>query len=353
MPTELIDTTGARKGEVWGGFGVGCTLKQVLTGTVCFPLGSEFGCGTDKEIGVEKEDSLELKLGGGKEGVGTIELTIGTKTTKSEKWTAKSEKCEWCKPELCYPDSRIETWTCSTVLTLYYHDYDKTYFYPGPTSELKANCGEDRAKCKCKETAATTAPKEGEGPKSSIYRGAASSVLVRPRSLVRNDQTSPTPSDAGTAFASLYHEDLSSPSFGADGTAFGIVEDGVPINWVYPSDKSEPMRISLLSINCGDGRSQGVAAPFHGRFVPVLAAYRCEPNAIPEITATITKPGEAPQQPIQQKPTVQSGLFSLVWTEFDLGKTAAVGTSINVEIKVKNAGGCVIGFATAAYQVLA
>jgi hypothetical protein len=111
MPTDFRDTTGGRKGEVWAGFGIRCILKQVLTGTVCSPLGSEFGCGSDREIGVEKEQSLGLKLGGGKEGVGMAEIRIGTKTTKSEKWTAKSERCEWCKPEVYFPDSRIETWT--------------------------------------------------------------------------------------------------------------------------------------------------------------------------------------------------------------------------------------------------
>ncbi len=187
MPSELKDTTGIRKGEEWGSFGIGCTLKEELSGTVCFPLGSEFGCGTEKEIGVEKEDSLELKIGGGKEGVFSSELTIGTKTTRSEKWTAKSEKCEWCKPELCFPDSRIETWTCSTVLTLYVHDYDKTYFFPGRRSELKANCAEDREKCKCKEQ--TSAGHEHTGAMSSTKDSGMLCVVVRPMRFQRQDES--------------------------------------------------------------------------------------------------------------------------------------------------------------------
>jgi hypothetical protein len=351
MPTDLKDSTGGRKGEVWGGFGIGCILKQVLTGTVCFPLGSEFGCGTEKEIGVEKEESLELKLGGGKEGVGTIELTIGTKTTKSEKWTAKSEKCEWCKPEVCFPDSRIETWTCSTVLTLYYHEYDKTYFYPGPTSEMRANCAEDREKCKCKEAGTTGVPREGEGPKSSTTNRAADSMLVRPVSLSRQDQVTPAPTAAGSEFASAYE---GSPSRGSGGqTAIGIVEDGFPINWLYPANPDDPLRISLLSVSCGGGRSQGVAAPFHGRFLPVLAAHRCEPQSIAEATVTVRAPDKPPRQ-IKRNLEVYGGLFSVLWTEFDLGQDGTTfGTDIDLEIRVKNGAGCVEASASTAFVVLA
>ena len=83
MPTSLVDHSGERKGEVWGGFGIGCILKQYFTGTVCFPAGAEFGCGDDKEVGVEKEESLELKIGAEKHGVG-VDLTVGTKTDLSQ-----------------------------------------------------------------------------------------------------------------------------------------------------------------------------------------------------------------------------------------------------------------------------
>jgi hypothetical protein len=83
MPTSLVDHSSERKGEVWGGFGIGCILKQYFTGTVCFPAGAEFGCGDDKEVGVEKEESLELKIGAEKHGVG-VDLTVGTKTDLSQ-----------------------------------------------------------------------------------------------------------------------------------------------------------------------------------------------------------------------------------------------------------------------------
>ena len=114
MPTSLVDHTSERKDELWDGFGIFCVLKQYFTGTVCFPAGAEFGCGDEKEVGVEKENNLELKIGAEIVKDIGIDFTVGTKTTKSEKWTAKSEKCTWCKPEICFPNSRIEVWTCST-----------------------------------------------------------------------------------------------------------------------------------------------------------------------------------------------------------------------------------------------
>jgi hypothetical protein len=354
MPTDLKDTTGGRKGETWGGFGLGCILKQVLTGTVCFPLGSEFGCGTEKEIGVEKEQSVELKLGAGEEGVGSIEVTIGTKTTKSEKWTAHSEKCQWCKPEICFPNSSIETWTCYGVWTLYRHGYDKTYFYPGPTSELSANCEENKAKCKCTEQASTaTTPREGEsGGRSESTNSALHTMLLRPVHFSRENQTAPSEAAAtADAFASLYHEDLMHPRFAGRPSAIGVAESGEAINWLHPATH-EAVTISLLSTNCGDSRGSGVPSVFHGRFLPVLAALPCVPKAKPEIVATITAPGKQPRR-MTAAPQTRTGLFTLLWAEFDLGAEAEPGTKIGLELKVVNDDGCVAAFTTAAYTVLA
>jgi hypothetical protein len=61
MPTELKDAIGGP--NALGRLGIGCIPKQVLTGTVCLPLGSKFGCGTEKEIGVEKEQSVAFADG--------------------------------------------------------------------------------------------------------------------------------------------------------------------------------------------------------------------------------------------------------------------------------------------------
>lgn len=356
MPTDLRDTTGARKGEFWGGFGIGCYLKQILSGTVCFPLGSEFGCGAEKEIGVEKEQSIELKIGGeagGEHAKGMLELTVGTKTTTSEKWTAHSEKCDWCKPELCFPDSRVETWTCSTLLTLYYHDYDKTYFYPGPTSELMANCAEDKKKCKCSGTVAIPM-KESEGPKSSVADGATHSMLLRPFRLERKDQTTPSSaSEQASAFATLYQGDYASRNTGGRGMAIGIMEAGQPINWLYPANPDEPPRISVLSLNCGDARDPVLPASFRGRYLPLLAALRCEPSTSAEVSATVTEPGQPSVQVPPIPVEVRRGLYTLLWGEVDLGKEMPPRTNIIVELRLKSAGGCIAAATSAAYTVLA
>jgi|SRR5271166_1128184 len=249
MPTSLVDHTRERKGEVWGGFGIGCILKNAYSGTVCFPAGAEFGCGDDKEVGVEKEESLELKIGAEKEGFGA-DLTIGTKTTKSEKWTIKSKECQWCKPEICFPDSKVEVWTCSTVLSLYYHDYDKTYFYPGPVVLDVNNCGPDvGGHCGCKEVVLTQAgpARQMNGRGSSPARSA---LVLKPLSFVRTDQQSASDPEALSKFAKIYEQDVTAPKFSGERYAIGILEPGELVNWVCPTNGS--LVLSLLSRSAAD-----------------------------------------------------------------------------------------------------
>jgi hypothetical protein len=355
MPTALVDHTSERKGEVWGGFGIGCVLKQHLTGTVCFPAGAQFGCGDEKEVGVEKEESLELKIGAEHHGIG-VDLTIGTKTTKSEKWTIKSERCQWCKPEICFPNSRIEAWTCSTLLTLYYHNYDKTYFYPGPISQDLNNCGPDRdGHCNCsqEELMKVGAP-SGEHSRGEAVRTASPAMLIAPSNFSRQDQaTVSDPTQAMDAFASLYQQDVMSPKFGGEQYSIGIDEPGEPVNWLYPASCVEPARLSLLSRRGADLPPSRGPSLFRGRFLPVLAATRClPPNGRVEISATVLRPSK-PVQSVPAEPVWRTGFFTLIWAELDFGTPLEKESKISLLIKVLAADNCVLGYLSRNFVVLA
>jgi hypothetical protein len=57
---------------------------------------------------------------------------------------------------------------------------------------------------------------------------------------------------------------------------------------------------------------------------------------------------------MQQSPEVHNGLFTLLWTEFDLGANGVQpGTRIDLELRIENEGGCIVAFTRASYIVLA
>jgi hypothetical protein len=335
MPTSLVDHTREREGEVWDRFGISCILKQYFTGTVCFPAGSEFGCGDDKEVGVEKEESLELKIGAEKYGIG-MDLTVGTKTTKSEKWTIKSEKCKWCKPEICFPDSRVEVWTCFTMLTFYSHDYDKTYFYPGPVSQYLNNCGPDRdGHCGCKEAAAT-APAPGEQSRVESTGMARPSIIFTPVSFRRqNQQTASNATDAMNALASLYEQDITDSKFSRERYAIGVHNPGESLNWLYPVSTNASQQISLLSRGYSDLPGRQGPSPFRGRFLPVLALTQRSPNAKAEVFATVTRPSGIPVKVFGESQT-RTGLFTLIWSELDFGGPLEPRSKISLQVRLTN-----------------
>jgi hypothetical protein len=322
------------------------TSQQYFTGTVCFPAGAEFGCGDEKEVGVEKEENLELKIGAEIIKDIGIDLTIGTKTTRSEKWTIKSEKCNWCKPEICFPNSR----PCSTLLSLYYHDYDKTYFYPGPVSRNLNNCGPDfDGHCNCTQEdllkfyTVTRERSRGEG-----MRTAMPSMIVTPGDFSREDQNAEWPRNALSGFASLYQQDV---IFGGERYAIGVREPGEPINWLYPAGAAEPRTLSLLSRGRADLRPG--PSLLRGRFLPVLAATQAAPQHVDaEVVAVVKRPSQPPQ-PFQAKPQIIAGLFTLIWHEFDFGAPLQPGTNVSLLLKLIGAENRLLTYLSRNYVVLA
>jgi hypothetical protein len=338
MPTGLKDELALRKGEFWGGFGIGCVLKSYLTGTVCFPLGAEFGCGSKKTVGVEKEQSIELKLGAEHEGIG-LDITIGTKTTKKEEWEVEAKECDWCKPELCYPNSRVEVWTCSNVLTLYRYDYDKTYFYPGPTAEMRQNCRSDPQRCHCEDTPHHTAE-----PPPVHETGAQphAATVIRSTTFARSEDSQPVDAPAAAdSFAALFEDALAHPSLIGGQGAVGFTDGRGPINWCYPCDEKAQPELTLMSRQCGDPGPSDGAALLPGRFLPVLAVAPRLPQATASVTATLTTP-TSPPQVVEAQPEVRTGSFTtVVFAELDLGTPApASGTTVVLDLSLMPSSGC-------------
>src|ERR1700722_18093403 len=297
MPTELTDRTDERLGETWGNLVREGILKRFLSGTVCFPLDPHFGCGSDRTIGVEEEKSLEGKfIGSG------FELTIGTKTTRREEWAVKSGPCQWCKPEICFPDSRVEVWTCSDAWSFYFYHYDRTYFFPGSTSELHSNCVINREKCQnCEEHDDGGLNRQNAWSQGSNVGLAA--VIIEPTMLYRNSQESTKdydPAQSRRMPAAVDHTVLT-PRITSRAFTIGIKTPSEPINWLYPfSRPSDDRRISLLSSVSTNYPTAPL--PFSGRFFPVLAVTQLAEGAKCEISISVTSPEGSAEPPFNPEP---------------------------------------------------
>jgi hypothetical protein len=343
MPTTLIDRTSDRKGEIWDNFLAVCMLKSAFSGRVCFSAGAEFGCGDELEVGVEKEKSLEAKIGAEKEGIG-VDLTIGTKTTRSEKWTVKSKDCQWCKPEICFPDSVVETWSCSTLLSLYIHNYDKTYFYPGKVTERVNNCGPDIAGyCGCKEVVVTP-PAVRDQINARVATWAMPAVIIKPISFVRENQV--YPSQTFSDYAKNYENSLATPRLPGDTHAIGVKNEAESINWLYPPNGSQ--RLSLLSQEFNESRTRNGVAPFRGRFLPLLAATQFTPQATASVTVTVN----GQHRPTETMEVMSSGLFTLIWGEIDFGTPLKKNTELSIDLRLSGPDQRVLASLSRSYVVL-
>ncbi len=128
-----------------------CVLQHYFIGTFCFPFGPEFGCGAG--VSITQGESLSLS---GKFGYGGAEVGASATFTASTAWSKTSQACEWCAPQVCYPDSVMEVWECEHFLDWYSWKSEFVRFRPG-RAQILPNCRIDREKCNCTETAQNAA----------------------------------------------------------------------------------------------------------------------------------------------------------------------------------------------------
>jgi len=120
-----------------------CEMQHYFTGTFCFPLGPEFGCGGS--INITEGQSFSLS---GKFALKGAEIGASATFTSSTAWSKSSKPCEWCKPEVCYIDSILEVWECEHFLDWYSWKSEFKRFTPG-RAQIYPNCKTDKEKCDC------------------------------------------------------------------------------------------------------------------------------------------------------------------------------------------------------------
>ncbi len=346
MPSKLTDCTLEQGDKYWNAPGVGGVLQKAYVGTVCFPLGSQFGCGSEHVVGVEAEQSIEatigLKIGTESQNFG-FGLKVATKVTKNEQWTHKSGRCEWCQPEICFPDSRVEVWTYSNILSLFLYNYDRTYFFPGPNSELHANCAVNLEKCPDCRQLEHAVGTSGRGARSESMGAGTAALIVTPKNLQKLNQETRLPaglpSDDPTidsAFNLLFQEGVFE-KFGGRPFSVGVSSPTEPINWLYGTSQNDYPHANRLTLLSQGADEIGSLAPFRGRFLPVLAAtqYLPEDDVQAEVSVTVTTPSKLPER-FPKKASVRTGVFTLIWAELDFGRQLEAGTKISMQLSVQS-----------------
>lgn len=163
-------------GHRWRTFFHTWTVVKDERRPVYFDRPPAFGCSASIKIAEGQKLSLQTqcKLGGqtgfklGVPGVAEISSTVSSEISEtlayelsaSFEWSYTSRPCEFCAPQVHFPDARVTVLTRSS-LHIPLFSARKTIFLPGETYEIRANCRHAPEKCaNCKDAV----PPPGSGP---------------------------------------------------------------------------------------------------------------------------------------------------------------------------------------------
>lgn len=333
-------------------------LKKQLFGTVCFPIGIEFGCGRGETL--EKDTQLDLKS---ELSPYDLRITLETPLKLKEPWSYNAQSCEWCNPEVCYGRSTVSILECHSKINLFAFGEIVPRFIPGSLGyHIEENCTGNDPRCNCDKDKLSEQVRKIE-KHYRHYSTDTYNVIIIPVSFSRNN-TSGASSPAETADAAkkvlmdepLY--DIDAPS--GMNPVIGILNPSGNINWIYPAQGYSQGKLSLLSRNCIEFFSGGNSTFYLDKhFLPVLAATQPFPNSIAEASLTFSRQGKDFAE-LKNTAEVRTELFTIVWTEFDLNSAVSDGisgiedeTRARLQIKLRNKNdNSVIGQLTENYILL-
>ncbi len=322
------------------------TLKNFLKGTFCLSVGKKFGCGVEEGMSYQEEVSLQTKLG-----PDFANLNFGTKFVSDEKWSYRSKDCEYCDPEICYPDSTLKLWTCKNKIAFWKMETIEQEFETLSRGELNMNCIQNDPRCNCQTEISQS---NSRGGKVSDVSGTIRSVVMTPGKFtheagkIENMELSPMDQINFILTDCLFSmSELQKKNY-----ALGISNPNGSVNWLYPSAKSQP-QISLLSPN-GMNRFINATDITADNLFPVLAVTQHIPNYDSvEISITFIDPKGSDKLLVYSDKVegdnvqIKKDLFLIIWKEIDL-KFAEVkiekGTESSIEIKVKDLSGVTLTY---------
>lgn len=325
MPTKLNDIPypGPRIVKRLGGLSKSCLVAH-QGGTICFPSGSqdEFGCGASLSITRGAKRSLSVKVP-----IKAIEVQFGQEYEWGRNWSYQSGKCEWCSPEICYPNSKVSIWKVSNWFKKWLFKNDKyiTNTTYGTLAGTYQNCKLD-ARCNCTQIPATSITSNQLMEESDVKNG---SLLIVPHSFTQRNDITMTSNLQDTVddihkIINADIEDIKCSEQGmVEGLIIGILNPSGSINWIYRPTSNDNKQISLLSTNLKDldDEGQGIIN-LDSTLLPVLAATSDFPNSKSKVSLDIYDPdthdvlgGLETDGQVSTR-----GLFTIVWKEFDLSE---------------------------------
>ncbi len=302
-----------------------CELQHYYTGTFCFPLGPEFGCGGS--INITESQSFTLS---GKFALKGAEIGASATFTSSTAWSKSSKPCEWCKPEICYIDSVLEVWECEHFLDWYSWKSEFKRFTPG-RAQIYPNCKTDKEKCDCEsETTALHQPNALGFVDNSDQQ--MLTAMVRTTEFKKKYGTKPSNPKKDVKVASTLVESLfKGPGKPCESDVELVVETNNSKIHRLTGPNSNSGLVLLSKENCGAGNSISIQK---NNLLPVLAVGPYTKNPDARIKLIQNNTGNEIVL-FEEEALVEVGRLSTIWKEIKLPDVEIVpGENLKLEIEL-------------------
>lgn len=320
MPTatdirDIVDRI-ASEDRVWTNPLVVCELQHALQGTFCFPLGPEFGCGATYSIAESQSFQASATFGVGR-GANRVQVRLGTDFRTTETVTFRSGRCEWCRPEICYGNSRADIWSCERFIDFYSWTTTDVNFFPG-RAQLRPNCERDDEACNCRGRATEQAMLEGGGGAylASNEEGLGGTALIQTvgfRKRYGREESNP---EKDLKDASQAIESFLGCRFGRgkiDTLAVETPSGGVTF---LGGKDARPGAIALLSHDAMD-RAAGGLSVRPGNRIPLLMAASRVPGATAKVQIRVRRDRQLKVIYQDEAPT-RTAKFTTAWKDLAL-----------------------------------
>jgi hypothetical protein len=356
MPSSIQDVTsnyGQQMISRYGGLKK-YILHQVLRGTFCFSFKRGYGCGDEWALEESKEYPVTVKFGPDFAGV-----TFGRIYKETSRHTFKSGKCQYCRPEVCYPNSTLKIWRCKNKISSWLWRPEEKEFTSGGSAEFNNNCKSNAPECNSEREETPSSQVGGEG---RFYHAdiSSSTVVLIPMGFFKVDHPN-EPSNStevvnkaeGILADSLLNKggsDITSQSLGI------LLNHREDINWLYPGNVSRG-KISLLSCNSTFTFGGELAIDVSDEtYFPILAATQQFPNSTAEVTLTLSRPDKS-EISISKPAVTKTDLVTVLWAEFDVREfyTNAViteGMTAHIQINLKDKDQHTVGYLNETLRII-
>jgi hypothetical protein len=298
-----------------------CELKSAKEGTICFPVGAGFGCGLSLTLTAGAKFSLKTYVP--VRGL-PFNVEVAAEFTVSVSATYNSNRCEYCRPKVCFENSRLSTYECERFLGFWSWTTIDTVFVPVGPPLFITDCTPNDPLCNCprriallesfreaggKAVGTGIGGELGARPSRTHEIGSApSSRFVSPSIFRPAREPAEFPAEEVVELASDHIEGF----FAGEATAIGVLTAEDDVSWLSEARPEAPTLTLLSRDSFGEVSARG------GR-LPILAAGPCVPNARAEVEVD-AEDAEGSRRKLFAGPAiVKTGRATTVWADVDLG----------------------------------